>query len=80
MADKVRQEPRSKYGFSLEHDAVLDLCKKRGAVCPHNCAKDGSPNCYYFVSRRECEPAREATEIPEDRAQAARHAPRLPGM
>lgn len=55
------QQP--KYGFSLKHDTALDLCRKSGTVCPHSCAKDGAPNCFYFVSRAECEPAREIATV-----------------
>lgn len=63
-ADRILTElTPTKYGFSLQHDRALDLCKSSYPTCPFGCAKDGAPNCAHNVHEARCEPGKRVLHL-----------------
>ncbi len=54
--------PKSKYGWSVQHDRALDLCIASYGTCPFGCGKNGAPNCYAIAVGivTQCEPGKRA--------------------
>lgn len=54
--------PPSQYGYSLRYDRALNLCIAEYGTCPRGCAKDGAPNCDWWVANNVCEPAKRTAQ------------------